>query len=248
MYKESLDRFLIFIILPITNLVNSGVDFVAIGIPKELKTEFTSMQQYVANHLKKNFSLSSSSLNNLHITLKEIGDLNNREREAVKNVLEKIAVDLRPYDIKNALKRGKLLINSEGLVRLKLYQDSWLTKLAQTIDQSLKELKKHGDIRNLKKRIDFPYDGHITLGYIRYKNQPLDKSKTPKEMLRQIQKNFKNKFNQSFVIDRFVLMKSNRPATPRIYTIKSTFYFSPIIVSGQELQILSQSLYNLSSH
>ncbi len=221
MYKNVL--VLLLGLLTLSSL-EAGVDFAAIGIPGYLRREFISMQEYVAHRLKKNFSLEATPAENLHITLKEIADLNDQERKLVKGCLKKVSKGTNSHDIKSAISQGKLKIHPDGLVILKLKPSQWLTTLSAKIDKALRKLKNQGSLRHLKKRNDFPNRGHITLGYLKYNHKPVDKHKTPHDMITYIQQGFRNHYNKPFTVDRFVLLKSNSPVTPRLYGNKGTFY------------------------
>jgi 2'-5' RNA ligase len=213
----------LFIMCSLISSLWAGTDFVAIGMPHALHQEFANMQNYVAHRLGNNLALSPTPHHNLHITLKEIGDLNQQERKEVKKVLKQVAKQFHPHDITHIMKAGRLRINPQGLVMLKIKSD-WLTALAHNIDKALTKLKKHGKITTLFKRMDFPKNGHITLGQISHKSKPFHKSASAPAITAEIQKKFKNQFNTNFLVDRFVLLKSNRPQQPRVYNNKGTFY------------------------
>lgn len=226
MINKTINQFIFATLASLAFVASSicGTDFAAINIPKSLQDDFINMQRFVSNRLKRNFSFEASLGLNLHITLKEISDLNHQARNSVRTIFKKLSQKIKAHDISHAIRHGHIKVKANGLVILKLAHSNWLTQLALKINVALKKLKREGKIKALFSRMDFPNHGHITLGYIRYKNKSLNKNKTPKEMIQKIEKKFKNSFNKSFVIDRFVLLRSNSPAVPRVYINKGTFY------------------------
>lgn len=209
------------VLLSLLSNVYAGVDFAAIGLPKNIQTEMVKVQSYIAHQAKKlGLQFSPQLTSNMHITLKELADLTPKERAYVTKTLSQIAKNTKKFPFTEKIKLGKVTINTKtGLVKLQLAPGIRITHLATTIEKSVNALVKNKKIKKVSDRMDFPNKGHITLGYLK-----APKAHFLKQSAKHIENNFKNSFNTHFVVDRFVLLKSNSPATPRVYHNKGTFF------------------------
>ncbi len=219
-----LPKNILLIILSVSFYMNlyPGVSFVAIEIPNNIKSYLNNITNYAKSRLvdknvRPNITVSSSQ--NLHITLKEISNLNKRELHIIKKRLRKMASSLCAHDISRAIKRGHLKI-SNRYIKLMLAPDNWLNSLADKINSLCNDLVRRGELRSVASRLDFPGEGHITLATITDMPKSFSKKK-----IKNIEKKFVNKFNKKFIVNRFSLLKSNSPITPRKYECQARFFF-----------------------
>lgn len=228
--KKNAIKSLLVIILSIFILdLSAGVDFAAIKFPKSIREQIIGIQNYIASRLGKNkaITFSPTKPDNMHITLKEIGDLKFAERKLISNEFKELAKNTKPEDLQPAFKKAFLKMGKKGIIKLMLPPNAWLTNLAHTIDNKLKQLKDEKKIGEFTKRMDFPKSGHTTLGVITYDNKALSKENCNKIITKLI-KDFDNSryAYPAFNVDRFELLKSNSPAKERVYTVKDTYFLS----------------------
>jgi len=203
--------------------VYAGVDFAAVTLPAAIQKEMSNIQAYI-EHRAKGATFVPQSKKNMHITLKELTVLNNKQRNSLKPALVKVAHKFKPFNIKNAVNKGKLKISAkDGLTTLTLAPDQLLTKLAFSIQAAANALVKAKKIPPISKRIDFPLHGHITLGYLI--KSPKTSTQEYKKLIKKLTSNFKNAANTKFIVDKFSLLQSNAPKLPRVYYNKGFFHF-----------------------
>lgn len=213
------------IILFFINLLNAGNDFLAIYLFNDNKQStylidyLQNIQNYISNQAKNlNCHLTLAPKENLHITLKEISDLDDIERKMLIKSIKKLEEKVFEFNITESIKHGHISISGDR-IRYILKKDKNLTNLAKKIENKLIKLKDKKIIKELKERMDFPLNGHITLGSIKFK-----KDYSIKE-IEDLFNNF-NKlyiFNSNFMVKNFNLLKSNRPEIKRVYSSKYKF-------------------------
>jgi len=218
----------------LTLSLSAGTDFFALQLPSNLKDELIEIQRYVSHRLPRGVELSRTPRANMHITLKEISDLDQAQRHAIRQPIRDKVKTIDPFSIDNALKGARLKITRDGLVKLELRTTvrgdrsiQRLTNLASQIQDELKDLKRHDKIKELKSRMDFPNHGHITLGRltkkVRGRTTSLTNTTPYKNDLDRITQRFRNSIRTPFKVENFVLLKSNAPARPRVYEYKGRF-------------------------
>lgn len=135
--------------------------FIAIGLPKEIKEDISSIQ----NDLKKlNLSAKWIKPNNIHLTLKFLGNTQNEQLPLIKKILENSTKEFKAFEV-NLTKIG--FFPNEKKPRVLFISTNKEEKL-KTIAKSLEEkLEKIG----FKKEDRFKT--HITLARIKeLKNIP----------------------------------------------------------------------------
>lgn len=203
----------------------AGSDFTAIVLNKDMQEAMQRIQAYVSHRIAQGgASFVPTPPQNLHITLKEIGDIGNSDsiRASCMPYLEEAALKTSQFILDRAFSGAHLRFNKQGLCMLYLAPDASLTGLAHEIESSLKRAKKKDKLPKLMDRFDFPHGGHITLGSVDFKN------KTFKELapvFGSIESRFDpaKAFIHVFPIEKFVLLWSNNPQQPRVYQPKMTF-------------------------
>lgn len=197
--------------------------FTAIPISGEIKHILGGIQKDLAKCFA-GLKFSASSLDNLHITIQLVVPFNPKKKWTLGEYIHRIHGGLaevpgpfkqwakgkgwnQPWDFGAKLQSGWLTISKNGTVMLHVAKSDSLVHLGKTIDQ---ELAKVG-VKTKRNDVAGKYDAHITLGKI-----PKDKVADAKA--RKCGIDFKAKFKgHKFIIDRFVLLQSNRPAKPRHY-------------------------------
>lgn len=200
------------------SLSNAGADFLALNFSADVSKQLKTTQHKIARSLKAPYVFSPAPQHTLHITLKEVGDITSRERAVIQKHFKQCSKKSSHFTVYNPFKNSKLSVNKDGLVLLKLYPSKDLTQLAYFIDKNLAYLHKHKKLARYSKRMDFPYNGHVTLGTIVSKNKKIN-TKALADQLKAIGTHIKN-----ISVQRYVLLQSNRPQEPRVYTNKGTFY------------------------
>lgn len=198
-------------------LIFSITYFLALPLNKAIKRDLVKVQRIIKHNLPGNFKFLGSEEKNLHITIKVIGHLNNREIQLVDHAIKKAIRQYHKFDLGRSIRHGKLKVNADGLILLMLKENRKLTILATRIDKALKKLKRRHKIRELSMRLDFPNSGHITLGKIVKKTA---NSQYPVKFLSKCS----IKINRSYLVDNIVLFSSNSPNFPRKYKVKKQFY------------------------
>ena len=238
--------------LCISSIINAGDDFIAVKLSPEMQKAMGQIQQFIAHRVKKTgLNFSPAPAENLHITLKLIGDINNNDtqRALFSSYLQAVADKSKSFTLDNAFKQARLSL-SGGLVKLVLAPHSALTDLATQIQAALVQAKTDGKLAVLSSRFDFPNHAHVTLGMLK-----ANKSQQP--TLKAIQQAFDpSKITvPPFIINEFVLLWSNKPQEPRRYDLKGTFNFTKAERAQdnaskylQNLANLTRSLKGLSSH
>lgn len=208
----------------------SGSDFVALLLNQDAQNGMKNVQAYVAKKLKgTGVTFNPAPPENLHITLKEIGDIQNSKalRDAYTPYLTQAAGAFKSFWIESAIRDGKLVFTKKGLVKLRLAPYEPLTKLAVHVQNALNKAHKDGVLPSLLERFDFPNEAHITLGHIDF-NRKTFNDLLPK--FKHIGKNFdpfKAKISVEMNIKQFDLLWSNSPQLPRQYITKRVFYLKP---------------------
>lgn len=182
------------------------------------------VQAYVADRVPKGVTFKPIPAKDMHVTLKEIGNIgkNHSIRGKFLRELEYVAGHNKRFKVHGAFVYGKLKIRKDGLVTLRLTRSPKLTHLAKEIQGALHKRQAHLPV--LKARFDFPNNAHVTLGHIDFRKKSFAKLRNK---LEQITAAFSPaKMNVSVPIlevKEFVLLWSNSPAIPRVYQKKAKF-------------------------
>ena len=143
--------------------LSAGSDFTAVILSKDMQKSLQKAQAYVANQLAgSGATFEPTPAENMHITLKEIGDLGyDRKTKRAKFVPElyQVAKHQNPFKLYGAFRYAKLVIKKSGLVMLVL-APSPKHHLARAVQDGLKKSKHTGNLSVLKDRFDFPDKGH----------------------------------------------------------------------------------------
>ena len=173
--------------------------FAAIGIPEEIKDYFSRIQQQIGND---NAKVNWVKKENLHITLKFLGEVKEESLEKIKGTLKKIR--LKPF----SLTIGKLGIfpneNYIKVIWIGFKKAERLFDLHKLVDMSLSRLVP----------IERNFLGHITLGRVKFVKDK-QKFKEKLDSIR-IQEN-------SFKVDKFKLYKSELTKHGPVYEVLEEF-------------------------
>ncbi len=228
-------NYVLVIVCLMSAYLNSGSDFTAVKLSKELKAALQNVQAYVGDRLVgSGATFKPTPAANMHITLKEIGDIGgyNGNDDSVRAGfvpdLNSVAAHIPPFKLHGAFNYSTLAIGKDGLVTLRLANSPKLTKLADAVkdalknNKALKKAKKQGIFPGLMKRYDFPNNAHITLGKVKFSGK---KYEDFQNVLDRIVTSFDAKRVNFplFPVKRFELLWSNHPAKKRTYTTKKKF-------------------------
>lgn len=126
--------------------------FIAIDVPKEIKDKIYITQKGINKDLAK---INWVSKRNLHITLKFLGDVDNKKLEEVKSILDRLSFD--PF----TLRIGRLGVFPDwdhvNVIWLSLLPEKDLIRFQQTIDGELLPLFSG----------DQTFKSHLTLGRVK---------------------------------------------------------------------------------
>jgi 2'-5' RNA ligase len=131
--------------------------FIAIPLPGEIKDSLSRLQ----GHLKlANADVSWVQRQNIHLTLKFLGEIDEPKANLVKDTLEHIAHTIRPFTIRLLTLGAFPRAASPRIIWVGVdIGEAEVTALAQSIEQALSE---KGFIREER-----PFSSHITLGRVR---------------------------------------------------------------------------------
>jgi len=152
--------------------------FISIDIPKEIKIEIKGIQQNLPEFIGK---ITESE--NLHLTLKFLGEADEEKIEKIKNKLREIKLN------KFKTRIDSLGVFSEGFIRIIWLHISNCEELQKEIDEKLKDLF----------RKENRFMGHLTIARVKG-------IKDKQEFLEKLKKIKIPKIN--FVADKFKLKKS----------------------------------------
>lgn len=168
--------------------------FICIDFPDEVIKEVARVQEVLGNKI---FTGKMTELENLHLTLKFLGEIDNKTLEKVKNELAKI--DFKKFEAKLG---GIGTFSSHGnprIVWIKLNgEEVWI--LQKKIDDSLKELFKPEE----------RFMSHLTIARVKYARDKADFINYVKNMrVKEVR----------FEINRFKLMSFDLRSTGPVYSI-----------------------------
>ena len=167
--------------------------FVSINLPEEVKKEIKEIQDKLPDFFGK-----KTETENLHLTLKFLGEIDEDKIEKVKNRLKEIRFNSFETEIK------ELGIFSEKFVRIVWLHVKNCEELQRKIDFALKDLFES------EKR----FMSHLTIARVK-------KIKDKREFLRKLKE---IKIPEiKFKVDRFYLMKSELNSKGPVYNILEEF-------------------------
>lgn len=167
--------------------------FISVSIPEEIKLKISEIQNNLPD-----FTGKKTERENLHLTLKFLGEINEEKLKAVRDKLKKIK-----------FKKFESQINSIGIFSENFIRIIWLhltnsEELQKKIDDSLKEIFKPEE----------RFMGHLTIARVK-------EIKTPKEFLRKLDQIKIPKLK--FLIKSFSLIQSDLfPEGPK-YTVLENY-------------------------
>lgn len=194
-----------------------GDYFTAIPIPQQIKNILADVQKEVSACLGKDFS--RSDLDNLHITIQV---MEGKDESKMKQGLNNASAPFKqwakgkgwdkPWHFEGKIQDSAIKIGKQGHVKLHVGKSDLLVHLGKVIEQELNKAgvkTKRNDVAGQK------YTAHITLGMV---------SSVEKARSKKCHVDFKKKFaHTSFMIDRFVLLQSNRLAKVRHYAQRGEY-------------------------
>jgi 2'-5' RNA ligase len=131
--------------------------FVAIALPSDLKNNLTIL---VAQLKKQEPSIRWVKIENIHLTLKFLGEITYQQVEAVQHALEATAANFSPFVLKTTQVNLFPNKNKPRVIWLGLEENDMLSRLQQQIETTTSSL---GFAREKR-----PFTPHLTLGRMRY--------------------------------------------------------------------------------
>lgn len=170
--------------------------FIAIDLPKDIKEEINSVEKMFGSFS----SLKIVKPDNLHLTLKFLGDVEEEKIENIKRILKEIAQNHKQISV--FLNKVGLFPNEKYIrvVWIGISNDNDLINIQKEIDNKLETL-------NFKKEKTFTT--HITIARV--------KGKQEKESLLKVVEQLKAYVGPKFKVDSIHLMKSTLTPEGPIY-------------------------------
>ncbi len=170
--------------------------FISIDIPDEIKKEIVKIQNKIPE-----FKGKKTEFENLHLTLKFLGNVDENILKEVKKRLEKI--DFKKFEAS---------VNSIGVFNEKFIRIVWLK-----INGSEKLQKEIDDVLNGLFEKEKRFMGHLTIARVKF----VDDKKSFLEKLKRI-----NIEKIVFGIDKFKLKKSALNSSGAVYSDLAVYYLS----------------------
>lgn len=172
--------------------------FIAIDIPEEIKSEIVKIQKKLSE--SGLFSGKLTERENLHLTLKFLGELSEKEIEEVKSGLKNIKLE------KFKASFGKLGVFSESFIRIIWIELENCGKLQGEIDKKLEGLFAKEN----------RFMSHLTIARVK-------KVEDRKKLIDEIEK---IKINKEFDVSEFKLKKSTLTEKGPIYEDIENYYLN----------------------
>lgn len=178
--------------------------FVAVDVPKEIKDDLYRIQNYVPGSLAK---VKWVAKKNLHITLKFLGEVKERELPELIARLEKVTFKKFKLSLKDM---GFYNYSGEPkVIRLNFEDTSWVYDLQRKIDEELLDMFSS----------DQKFSAHLTLGRIK-------SLKKKDDFFKKVSSFRFSKFD--FIVNQFCLIESvltkDGPKYKVIKNFKHKFY------------------------
>jgi 2'-5' RNA ligase len=183
--------------------------FVAVPLPEPIKDSFSI---YLSRLRQLSKNLKAVSKEQLHLTLKFLGEVDEEKALFVKTKLEKIAAQYDPFQLK--LDAAEVFPNSQDPKVV------WLGTESPEIVQLMREMEHtFSDIRKNEYASEKP---HLTLARIKAR---LDEAKSIAVMslAAEIKTKLQQKDLDAFMVDRFVLYESKLTLAGPVYREVKSF-------------------------
>lgn len=177
--------------------------FIAIDLPEELKKKLSEFQ----DELKKQDLVAASWTSDYHLTLKFLGEVNEKKLEEIKKNLENICKKTKSFKLEL---KGIGTFPSEKYIRV-----LWIG--ADIGDKQAKDLQKEIDseLVNLSFEKEKRYANHLTLARV--------KAVKDKNKLKELFEKYKDKSFGTFTVDKIKLMKSTLTPKGSVYETLKEF-------------------------
>jgi len=174
--------------------------FIAFKLPKNIISSIRKIQEDI-----KSYAFKARWVNpeNIHLTLKFLGDINSTDIEKVSEAIintvnghAPISLGLKGAGVFPGIKRPRVIwVGLGGEIEK-------LASIQNDIEESLEELEFPREKR--------PFRGHLTLGRIKGKIDP--------KKLLDVMKKFEKFESELFIADQIYLFKSDLKSTGSVYT------------------------------
>lgn len=180
--------------------------FIALELPKEIKDSLADIQEQLRASAA---DVKWVKPENIHLTLKFLGDINEQQLTQIISILEEIGRDKLSFDISLSTLGAFPKITFPRVIWVGIDKgDNETQDIAQVLEE---KIAKVGIPRE-----DRPFSSHITIGRLR---SGLNREKLTKN-LEGLQKNF-GKYKKEFLVTKITLFKSTLvPSGPIYETLK----------------------------
>ncbi|MFA6320872.1 MAG: RNA 2',3'-cyclic phosphodiesterase [Candidatus Omnitrophota bacterium] len=174
--------------------------FIAIELSDEIKTALAQTQ----SHLKySNADVKWVDKDNIHLTLKFLGEIDEAKCMHIKSILDDIARSVKPFEISLKDTGAFPDMDHPRVVWVGLDKGAVeSTELAAKIDEELSKIRFDKELR--------PFAAHLTIGRVR--------SPKNKQALKEKAANYIPQFTNPQLISSIILFKSQLTPTGSIYT------------------------------
>lgn len=180
--------------------------FIAIELNKEFKEELKNIQDELKN---LNLDVRWVEINNIHLTLKFLGNVELGDLEKIKSVLKNISLLFKPFEI-NLSELGLFpKVDFPRVIWVGInHGKNELIRIASTIEEELKKLRIPSEERE--------FIPHLTLGRVR--------SSKNKDKLKSYLNFSKPNFPKSQEIKEITLFQSELKPKGPTYTVLGSFF------------------------
>jgi len=178
--------------------------FIAIGLPQEIKDALACLQ----NKLKQSGAdIRWVEPQNIHLTLKFLGERDDKKLEKIKQILEEVAKNISPFRIRLFSLGAFPKINFPKVIWVGIDKgDNETIEIAKELEERIAQL-------GIPKE-DRPFSSHITIGRMK---SPLNRERLIQNL--QELENSLGEQNLEFVVTKITLFKSTLTPKGPIYEV-----------------------------
>jgi 2'-5' RNA ligase len=177
--------------------------FIAVDLPEDIKKKITS----IINEIKaKDTDVKFVELENLHITLKFLGEVGDEKKEEINNILSSVAAKFNTFEVETD---GLGYFGTPNFIKV-----LWLG-LSSGKEKLIELIKELDNKLNYIRPNEYQPSPHITLGRVQ--------SGKNREVLLKVIEKYRNTEMGKFTAEKIVLKQSTLTRDGPVYTDLNTF-------------------------